>query len=55
MGKCVVCGKETEKVLFKKAIVKTHICSEECLQKYFKPLGGVRFRRKLSEDDGWLD
>jgi len=49
MGKCVVCEKETEKVLFKKAIVKTYICSEECLHKY---LGAVKVQKKLSEEEG---
>jgi len=52
MDKCVVCGKETEKVLFKKASVKTYICSLECLHKY---LGTVKVQKKLEEDDGWLD
>jgi len=55
MGKCVVCGKETDKVLFSQAIVKTHICSQKCLQEYFKPIGGVRIQRKLKEGKGWLD
>jgi len=55
MGECVVCGKETEKVLFKKAIVKTYICSETCLQKYFAPIGGVIVQKKLAEDESWLD
>jgi len=55
MGKCQVCGKETEKVLFKKAAVKTYICSVECLQKYFAPIGGVKRQVKLVEDEGWLD
>lgn len=55
MGKCVVWGKETYKVLFSKAIVKTYICSEKCLQEYFKPIGGVKVQKKLKEGDGWLD
>jgi len=55
MGKCVVCGKETDKVLFSKAIVKTYICSEKCLQEYFKPIGGVKRQKKLSREASWLD
>ena len=39
-------GKETYKVLFSKAIVKTYICSEKCLQEYFIPIGGVRVQEK---------
>ena len=27
--------------LFSKVTVKTHICSEKCLQEYFKPIEGV--------------
>ena len=51
MGKCVVCGKETDKVLFSKAIVKIYICSEKCLRRY-----GVKVRqKKLKENGGWLD
>jgi len=35
MGRCVICRKETNKTLFKKA--RPHyICSTECLVKYFK-------------------
>jgi len=55
MGKCLVCGKETRKVLFKDAIVKTYICSEKCLRKYFEPIGGVKIMKKLKENEGWLD
>lgn len=58
MGKCVVCKKETRKVLFKDAIVKTYICSEKCLKEYFKPVKGwkLRTQKKLvGEDEGWLD
>jgi len=55
MGQCVVCGKETYKVLFSKAILKTYICSEKCLQEYFKPVGGVQIQKKLTEGEGWLD
>jgi len=57
MGKCVVCGKETYKVLFSRAIVKTYICSMKCLKKYFKPVKGARIRvqKKMKEGDGWLD
>lgn len=57
MGKCVVCGKETRKVLFSKAIVKTYICSIKRLKEYFKPVKGVRLRvqKRLKEGDGWLD
>ena len=50
MGKCVVCGRETRKVLFKDAIVKTYICSEKCLRKY----GFTRRQKKLVDDDAWL-
>ena len=35
MGKCVVCGRETDKVLLSKVIVKTHICPQKFLLKYF--------------------
>lgn len=54
-GKCVVCGKETFKVLFRKAIVPTFICSRECLRRYFEPIGGVTTQEKLGEADSWLD
>jgi len=52
-----MCGKETYKVLFSKAIVKTYICSMKCLKEYFKPLKGFRLRvqKRLKEGDGWLD
>ena len=49
MGKCVMCAKETDKVLFSKAIVKIYICSKKCLREYFKPVGGVRVQKKLRE------
>jgi len=52
MGKCVVRGRGTEKVLFTKAVIKTYICSLECLHKY---LGAVKVQKKLSEEEGWLD
>ena len=58
MGKCVVCEKEPRKVLFKDAIVKTYLCSEECLKAYFKPIKGYtpKIQKKLNdEDEGWLD
>jgi len=56
MGRCVICGKETVKVLYKDAIVKTYICSEQCLQKYFQQVGGVKsVQKKLKEDEAWLD
>jgi len=57
MGECVVCEKETYKVLFSKAIVKTYICSEKCLKEYWKPVKGykVRIQKKLKENNGWLD
>ena len=57
MGKCVVCGGETYRVLFSKAIVKTYICSEKCLKEYFRPVKGFRIRvqKKLKEGDGWLN
>lgn len=51
----VVCGKETNKVLFSKASAKAYICSEKCLKEYFKPIGGVGVQKKLKEDGGWLD
>jgi len=44
LGKCVVCGKETYKILFSDAIVKTCICSEKCLKEYFKPVKGLKTR-----------
>jgi len=56
LGKCIVCGKETDKVLFSEAMVKTYICSEKCLQEYFKPIGGVKgVQKKLEEGKGWLN
>ncbi|MDH5623436.1 MAG: hypothetical protein OEY39_03105 [Candidatus Bathyarchaeota archaeon] len=55
MGKCILCGKETYKVLFSKAIVQIYICSKECLKEYLKPLGRVRVQKKLKEGDGWLN
>jgi hypothetical protein len=56
MGECVVCEKETNKVLFSDAIVKTYICSEKCLKEYFKPIRQeVRLQKKLKESNGWLD
>jgi len=36
MGHYVICRKETNKTLFKKALAHTCICSTECLVKYFK-------------------
>jgi len=51
-----VCGKETREVLFKDTIVKTYICSERCLRKYFEPIDGVKIvQKKLKENEGWLD
>jgi len=44
LGKCVVCGKETYKILFSDAVVKTYICSEKCLKEYFKPVKGLKTR-----------
>jgi len=58
MGKCVVCGKETIKVLFKDAIEKTYICSMQCLKEYFRPAKDWKLitQKKLTEEDeGWLD
>ncbi len=57
MGKCVMCGNETYKVLYSKAIVKTYICSQKCLKEYWKPVKGykVSIQKKLMESDGWLD
>jgi len=57
MGECIMCGKETHKVLFSKAIVKTYICSTKCLKEYFKPVKGrgIRVQKKLREGEGWLD
>ncbi len=57
MGKCVMYGNETYKVLYSKAIVKTYICSQKCLKEYWKPVKGykVSIQKKLMESDGWLD
>jgi len=57
MGNCIMCGRETRKVLHSKAIVKIHICSEECLKEYYKPLKGYKpkIQKRLVEDDGWID
>jgi hypothetical protein len=57
VGKCIMCGRKTQKVLHSKAIVKIHICSEECLKEYYKPLKGYKpkIQKRLVEDDGWID
>jgi hypothetical protein len=55
MGQCVACGKETLKILFRKAAVPIFVCSEACLQKYFKPIGGVDVPQKLAQSESWLD
>lgn len=57
MGKCIMCGKETRKVLYSKAIVKIFVCSEECLKEYWKPVKGykVKIQKRLVESEGWLD
>ena len=58
LGTCIVCDKETRKVIFKNAIVKTYVCSRECLKKYFAPVGRVTIVTKLcapSEDESWLN
>lgn len=57
MGKCIMCGEETYKVLFSKAIVKIYICSLKCSKEYWKPVKGLRLRiqKKLKEGEGWLD
>jgi hypothetical protein len=54
MGQCVACGKETLKILFRKAAVPIFVCSEICLQKYFKPIGGVDVPQKLAQSESWL-
>ena len=46
MGKCVVCGKETCKVLFSRAIVKPYICSTKCLKEYFSVLKKLESNKK---------
>ncbi|UCG44889.1 MAG: hypothetical protein JSV58_05725 [Candidatus Bathyarchaeota archaeon] len=57
MGKCIKCDRETDRVLFSRAIVKIFICSEACLKDYYKPLAGftVKIQKKLVEGEGWLD
>ena len=58
MGRCIICKKETNKTLFKTAIVHTYICSEECLIKYFEPLGKKKIviQTKVGgETDYWLE
>jgi len=57
MGNCIMCDRDTRKVLHSKAIVKIHICSEECLKEYYKPLKGYKpkIQKRLVEDDGWID
>jgi hypothetical protein len=47
-----MCGKETDKTLFRKALVHTYICSKECLTEYFKPLGGRKLAIQESIDKG---
>ena len=57
MGKCIVCGKDTYRVLFSKAIEKMYFCSENCLKEYWKPVKGFRLtvQKRLKEGEGWLD
>jgi len=55
LGKCIMCGRETYRVLFSKAIVKIYICSIECLKEYIKPLRRIRVQKRLKDGDGWLD
>jgi len=55
MGQCVACGKETLKILFRKAAVPIFVCSEDCLQKYFQPIGGADVPKKLAQSESWLD
>lgn len=55
LGKCVVCGQETSRVVFRAVLVPTYICSMECLQKYFQPLGGVNAQQKITETESWFD
>jgi len=52
-----MCGKETRKVLYSKAIVKTYICSKEYLKEYYKPLKGYKpkIQKKLIDGEGWFD
>ena len=54
MGECVVCGKETSKTLHRKAIMPIYICSETCLQKYFKPLGGLNLPPEATHSESWI-
>ena len=55
--KCVVCGKPTWKTLFKKAIVHTPICSEECLVKFWRKKVRLQqtFGEGIGERDYWFD
>lgn len=57
MGRCVICRKETNKTLFKKAIVHTYICSKECLAKYFghKVMIQETFSKSSDERDYWIE
>jgi len=48
--------KKPSRFFFKDAIVKTYICSERCLRKYFEPIGGVKImQKKLKENEAWLN
>jgi len=57
MGRCVICRKETNKTLFKKAIVHTYICSKECLAKYFGHKVTIQetFGKSSEERDYWTE
>lgn len=51
-----MCVKETYKVLFSKAVVKTYICSK-ISKGICKPVKGfrVKVQEKLKEKEEWLD
>ena len=57
MGRCVICGKETGRTLFKNALVQTYVCSRECLAKYFKHR--VEIQETLDKSSGernyWIE
>jgi len=57
MGRCVICRKETNKTLFKKALVHTYICSTECLVKYFKHKVTIQetLDKQSEERDYWIE
>ena len=57
MGRCVICRRETNKTLFKNALVHTYICSTECLVKYFEHKVTIQetLDKQSGERDYWIE